>query len=103
MPPVSEQRVREIIREELGNFLLTDKYVFEKLIQFADGRNVQLGKTTGTKFGTATNQKLAFYNTTPVDQPATVSDPSGGGTVDTEARTAIDALIDRLQELGLIS
>ena len=103
MPPVSEQRVREIIREELGNFLLTDKYVFEKLIQFADGRNVQLGKTTGTKFGTATDQLLAFYGITPVDQPATVSDPSGGGTVDTEARTAIDALIDRLQELGLIS
>jgi hypothetical protein len=31
--------------------------------------NVALGTTTGTKIGTATNQKLAFYNSTPIVQP----------------------------------
>ncbi len=31
--------------------------------------NMILGTTTGTKFGTATNQKLAFYNSTPIVQP----------------------------------
>lgn len=35
-----------------------------------DGVNLALGSTTGTKFGTATTQKLAFWNTTPVVQPA---------------------------------
>jgi hypothetical protein len=65
--------------------------------------DIILGTTTGTKIGTATNQKLGFYNATPVDQPATVSDPSGGAVVDAEARTAINAIIDRLQELGLIA
>jgi len=49
------------------------------------------------------NNKIAFYNTTPVNQPDTVADPSGGATQDAEARTAIDAIIDRLQELGLIA
>jgi hypothetical protein len=34
---------------------------------------------------------------------ATVTDPTGGLTVDAEARTAINAIIDRLQELGLIA
>jgi hypothetical protein len=68
-----------------------------------DGVNLSFGTTTGTKFGTATTQKLAFYNVTPVDQPATVADPAGGGTIDAEARTAINAIIDRLQELGLIA
>jgi len=68
-----------------------------------DGANFALGTTTGTKFGTGTNQKLAFYNATPVDQPVTVADPTGGVTQDAEARTAINAIIDRLQELGLIA
>lgn len=37
------------------------------------------------------------------DQGATVADPTGGGTVDAEARTAIDALIDRLEAHGIIA
>jgi hypothetical protein len=57
----------------------------------------------GIKIGSATSSLLGFYGATPVDQPATVADPAGGGTVDTEARTAINAIIDRLQELGLIA
>jgi hypothetical protein len=68
-----------------------------------DGVNLVLGTTSGTKLGTATTQKIGFYNVTPVDQPATVTDPTGGVTQDAEARTAINAIIDRLQELGLIA
>lgn len=34
---------------------------------------------------------------------STITDPSGGATVDAEARTAINALIDRLQDQGLIA
>jgi len=36
-------------------------------------------------------------------QGATISDPSGGTTIDAEARTAINAIIDRLQAHGLIA
>ena len=103
MPPVSEQKVREIIRQELGNFLLTDKYVFDKLIQFADGRNIQLGKTTGTKFGTATNQKLSFYGVTQIVQPAKINEPSGGSTQDLQARGAINELRLQQKSLGLLA
>jgi len=39
----------------------------------ADGKNVILNTTTGTKFGTATTQKLAFYNSTPVVQPTALT------------------------------
>lgn len=58
---------------------------------------------TGNNIGKTTSTKIGFYGVTPVDQPVTISDPSGGSTVDAEARTAINALIDRLQELGLIA
>jgi hypothetical protein len=61
------------------------------------------GTLRGIKLGSATSSLLGFYGVTPVDQPATVADPAGGGTVDAEARTAINDIIDRLQELGLIA
>jgi hypothetical protein len=65
---------------------------------------VVLPTSGGVKIGTATNQLLGFYGVTPVDQPVTVADPSGVTTdEDVEARTAINAIIDRLQELGLIA
>ena len=99
---MDENQVRQIIRDELRDFIVTDKYIFQRLVQFLDGRNIQLGKTTGTKLGTSSSEKLGLWGTTPVDQPETVSDPSGGGTVDAESRTAIVAIIDRMQELGSI-
>jgi hypothetical protein len=61
------------------------------------------GTLRGLKIGSASTSLLGFYGATPVDRPDTVADPSGGLTVDAEARTAINALIDRLQELGLIA
>jgi hypothetical protein len=73
------------------------------LLSFTAGTNIALATSTGTKIGTATSQLLGFYNATPVNQPDTVADPAGGATVDAEARTAINSIIDRLQELGLIA
>ena len=61
------------------------------------------GTLRGIKIGSATSSLLGFYGATPVDRPATVADPAGGGTIDAEARTAINDIIDRLQELGLIA
>jgi len=37
-----------------------------------------------------------------VTPSATISDPSGGVTVDTQARTAINAILDLLQAQGLM-
>jgi hypothetical protein len=39
-----------------------------------DGANIVVGSTTGTKIGTATTQKLAFFNSTPIVQQANTSD-----------------------------
>ncbi len=65
--------------------------------------NVVLSATTGTKIGTATTQKLGFWNATPVVQGAAVADASGGGTVDAEARTALNTLLARMRTYGLIA
>ncbi len=42
---------------------------------------------------------LGFYNTTPVDQPATVADATDAAS----AIARLNEVIDRLQELGLIA
>jgi hypothetical protein len=39
-------------------------------LTLSDAYNVVLNSTTGTKIGTATTQKLAFYNSTPIVQPS---------------------------------
>lgn len=39
-------------------------------VTIADGKNIALDTTTGTKIGTAVGQKLGFFNATPVVQPA---------------------------------
>jgi hypothetical protein len=46
-------------------------------IGVADSRNVILGTSSGTKIGTTTSQKLAFYNSTPIVQPSGINAVSG--------------------------
>lgn len=79
----------------------SDRYVFTKLIQMLDGRNIQVGKTTGTKIGTETSQKIGFFGVTPVVQQNAVTPATGGAVIDGPARTAINTVITILQTLGL--
>ena len=111
---MNEEEIKKIIQEELSKYkremeayykLFADRVAFSKNLQILDTRDIQLGRSTGTKIATDTDQKLGFYGVDPVDQPATIDDPTGAGTagVDTPARAGVIAIIDRLQELGLIA
>lgn len=68
-------------------------------ITVTDGENIILGSTTGTKIGTATTQKLGFFNATPVVQPAAVANATDAATVITQ----LNALLARVRDLGLIA
>jgi hypothetical protein len=69
------------------------------LLHLADAGNITVGTTTGTKIGTATTQKLGFFNATPVVQPTAVAD-----SVDTTDIVAqFNALLSRMRDLGLIA
>lgn len=58
-------------------------------LHFGEAKNIAVGTTTGTKIGTATTQKLGFYNATPVvrqtDGAALTNSVTSGGTTDTIA------------------
>lgn len=43
-------------------------------LNIAGGGNIVLSATTGTKLGTATTQKLGFFNATPIVQPGATTD-----------------------------
>jgi hypothetical protein len=69
------------------------------LFTIADALNIAVGTTTGTKIGTGTTQKLAFWNATPVVQPTAVADATDAASVITQ----LNALLSRMRTLGLIA
>ena len=106
MPPLTEAQVREIIKNELQELLASDRYIFHKTIQILDGRNIQLGRSNGTKIGLSASEKLAFYGDTPIIQqqfPNAPSTPSGV-YVQAEAQStvnSVNALITILRNIGI--
>src|SRR3990167_8793074 len=86
---VSVEEVREIIREELPAALARSITSIEGNLQLLDGRNIIAGSTNGSKIGTATTQKLGFFNKTPAIQPTNgvnlTNNVTAGGVNDTIA------------------
>ncbi len=85
----------------IGAMVKSDRFVFQKNIQFLDGRNIQLSTATGTTIGTAVTQKLSVFNAIPVVQAGAITAPTGGGTIDSQARTAISSLITAIKNFGI--
>jgi hypothetical protein len=78
---------------------------------FAEGANIATGATTGTKFGTATTQKLGFWNATPVVQNTGWAITSGytpdrqinpQSTTLNEVISVLATLIDTLKTYGIL-
>ena len=68
-----------------------------------DSSNESTFRQTISQNARTTLQRLIDLEAVIGPQQATISAPSGGTTVDTQARTAINALIAALQAHGLIS
>ena len=80
-------------------------------VTISDTRNIILSTTTGTKIGTATSQKLGFWNTAPIVQPTTAVAAAtlvgGGGTTVTDTDTfdgyTIAKVVKALRNLGILA
>lgn len=79
---------------------INSNFTFATSITLLDSQNLILGTSVGTKIGTSSTQKLAFFGATPVVQQASIANPAGGVTVDAEARTAIISVLGVLDSLG---
>jgi len=80
-------------------------------VTMSDGSNIVVGSTNGTKIGTATTQKIGFYNATPIARPDTGVAASafvaGTGTAVNDNSTfggyTIKQVVQALQNLGLLA
>lgn len=78
---------------------------------YAEGYNVVLGTSTGTKIGTTTSQKLGFWNATPIVQPTTATAAAtfvqNTGTAVNDASTfdgyTLKSLVKALRNTGIIA
>ena len=66
-----------------------------------DGMTLRLGTSTGSKIGTATDQKLGFWGAIPVTQPVANADTSGASLGDLE--TEVNQLKALLRTIGLMA
>lgn len=101
---MDREEIRRIVREEMQQLALNERYTFRKGVQFFDGRNIQTGRTTGTQIGTDTDQLIGLWGVTPVNQPAAITDSTVVG-VDTDgnSRTQINKILAALREVGIIA
>ena len=88
-----------------GSFVsdFTASYIEFKVLLYLAGidmqnTNIVTGTGAGTKFGTATTQKLGFWNATPVVQPSAVADATDATTVITQ----LNSLLAKLRTIGII-
>lgn len=107
MTQEDKEQVKQIIKDELAAFIVSDRYLFNKHIQMMDGKNIQLAQGTGTQIGTEITQKVAFFGVTPVIQQNHIADAPGqpGVYSSTEADkivTALNSAILVLEKFGFI-
>ena len=80
-------------------------------MDLSEGYNITFGTTTGTRIGTATNQRLAFWNATPIVQPTTgvtaATLVSNAGTALTSTDTfdgyTLQQIVRALRNTGLLA
>ena len=73
---------------------------FNGKLFFKEGLVIELGANTGTKLG-STGNKLGFLGATPIVRAGAITAPTGGATIDAEARTAINSIRTVLTNFGL--
>jgi hypothetical protein len=80
-------------------------------LTIADANNIVFGTTTGTKLGSATTQKIGFWNVTPIVQPTTavtsatfvVNAGTAVNTLSTFDGYKIDQIVKALRNLGILA
>lgn len=94
-----------------GNLKLGDTTAPTEQLEFADAKNIKFHTTTGTKIGTATSQKLGFWNATPIVQPTTgvaaATFVANAGTAVNDASTfdgyTLKQVVKALRNMGVLA
>ncbi len=100
-PTTAHVRLATVLAGATTITTLTDARVaFAVLGSYADGVNLTLGTVTGTKIGTATSQKLAFFGKTPVVQQALGAN-TAGATYTSNEQSMLQLVYNLARTFGL--
>ena len=96
----------------------TKKYIDDKFVEFEKKFTIQSKKIANNPtdafdvankryvdnnvFGVSPSSTIGFYGVTKVTQAGAISNPSGGATIDSQARTAINSIILASHNIGII-
>lgn len=104
-----EQRIKElenrliILTKELADVKnytsnLGGSLEFKTLVQkYVDEES---GSSARSFKSVAITDSLGLFGKTPIGQQSSIADPTGGTTVDSQARTAINSILDVLDNFG---
>ena len=70
---VNVERVKEIFRELAPTLLARSITTIEGNLELKNSANMIVGTTTGSKIASSSSQKLGFWGTSPVVQPASLT------------------------------
>jgi hypothetical protein len=92
----------------LNQLVKSDRYVFQRDLQFLAGRNFQFDTANGTKIGTGALQKIGFWDATPIVQPAHVANANNVGAAYSQSEVqdiadTLNTLISRLENAGILA
>lgn len=93
-----QKRVLDL--EKKLNFVLTDKLLLDKDIKLNDGRDIIVAKGVGTKIGTESTQKIAFYGATPVVRQTAPTTPSSAGA--TYSQSQVQSVVDAVTSIETV-
>lgn len=95
-----KKRIKDL-EDKMNFFVMPDRYLFKRDIELFNGQNIRVGKSIGSSFGKSSTDKASVYGVTPVIQASAISSPSGGTTIDSQARTAIDSIRNAIKNFGI--
>jgi len=97
-----DQRLARI-ENTFNHLVYSDRFIFQKHLQMFDANDMSFGGSMGTRIGTATNQKIAFWNKTPIIQPASANQAALSlasiAGADTVSSSAVSSNFSSLQTL----
>lgn len=99
MIPQEAQQLRQRVTDLenlLGNLTYNGEYRFTKNVNFGPNAKLDGNLTIGE-----TASKIGLYGVAPIARQTAITSPSGGTTVDSQARTAINTIILTLKNVGI--
>lgn len=91
-----ESKLRQL-EEKFNKGRFSNQIVFDSPVKF--NRGIIAG-SEGLSI-VESGQKVGFFGVTPVTRQASIGQPSGGATVDSQARAAINSILTVLDNYGL--